>query len=133
MNRKLSFLTVLLMTITIVRGQQDFNTAMTTAKTNYSSGKLEEAHFDLLQAMQEVDLQIGKELLKLMPAQMCDMAVNTKNDHVTANAGYLGTTINRTWGTTPATPRQSEVTIMGHSPLIATINMLLNTPFLGGM
>ncbi|WP_394767782.1 hypothetical protein, partial [Ferruginibacter sp.] len=46
---------------------QDFTKAMNTAKTAYSGGKLEETHFALQQAMQEVDLIVGKEVLKLLP------------------------------------------------------------------
>ena len=41
---------------------QNFTTAIATAKTAYASGKLEDAHFALQQAMQEIDIIIGKEV-----------------------------------------------------------------------
>ena len=55
------------MTCTLTGMAQDFAKAMTTAKSAYNAGKLEETHFALQQAMQEVDLIIGKEVLKLLP------------------------------------------------------------------
>jgi len=79
--------------------------------------------------MQEIDLIIGKEVLKIVPLKMNDLAVNTKDDNVSTNSGYIGTTIRRTFGTT----RKAELTIMSNSPMVATINMFLNTPMLAGM
>lgn len=109
---------------------QDFAKAMATAKTSYSAGKLEDAHFALQQAMQEVDLTVGKEVLTLLPAKMDDMAVNAKDDNVASNVGFVGATIHRVYekGT-----RKADITIINNSPLIAMTNTLLNTPLLGGM
>ena len=48
---------------------QDFAKDMATAKSAYSAGKLEETHFALLQAMQEVDIIIGKEVIEIIAAK----------------------------------------------------------------
>ena len=108
---------------------QDFTTDMASAKTAYSSGKLEDAHFALMQAMQEIDLIIGKEVLKLMPQKMDSNTVNTSDDNVTSNVGFIGTTIHRSWGR----EKNVDLSIIGNSPLVATLNAFLNTPVLGGM
>ena len=50
-------------------------------------------------------------------------------DNVYANAGFIGTTIHRSYGTT----RKADLSIISNSPLVATINAFLNTPMLGGM
>ena len=55
---------------------QDFAKAMTSAKTAYNAGKLEETHFALQQAMQEVDLIVGKEVLKLLPPKIDTLTFN---------------------------------------------------------
>ena len=109
---------------------QDFSKAMATAKTSYSAGKLEDAHFALQQAMQEVDLTIGKEVLKLLPTKMDVMEINAKDDNVASNVGYVGATIHRLY---EKGGRKADLTIISNSPLIAMINTVLNTPFLGGM
>lgn len=109
---------------------QDFKQDMATAKTSYAAGKLEDAHFALLQAMQEIDMIVGKEVLNLLPAKMNDtLNTNAKNDHVMANTGYLGTTIHRDYGNMNA----ASIEIISNSPMIGTLNAFLNTPILGGM
>jgi hypothetical protein len=108
---------------------QDFKTDIATAKTAYSSGKLEDAHFALQQAMQEVDIIIGKEVLALLPATMDKLSANTKDDNVMSNVGFMGSTIHRTWGQNDSV----DLSIIGNSPLITTLNAFLSTPLLGGM
>lgn len=108
---------------------QNFATDIASAKTAYSSGKLEDAHFALQQAMQEIDIIIGKEVLKLMPASMDKFTANTKDDNVMSNVGFMGSTIHRSWGQN----NDVDLSIIGNSPLIATLNTFLNTPLLGGM
>ena len=108
---------------------QNFTADITNAKKSYSAGKLEDAHFALQQAMQEIDMIIGKEVLKQLPAKMDAFTVNTKDDNVTSNVGFVGTTIHRSYG--PA--NDADLSIIGNSPLITTLNAFLNTPLLGGM
>src|ERR1044072_325825 len=108
---------------------QDFKTDIATAKTAYSSGKLEDAHFALQQAMQEIDIIIGKEVLNLLPAKMDTLSANTSDDEVTSNVGFMGSTIHRSYGQNNSV----DLSIIGNSPLISTLNTFLNTPLLGGM
>ncbi len=109
---------------------QDFGKAMATAKTSYSAGKLEETHFALQQAMQEVDLTIGKEVLKLLPSKMDVMEIVGRDDNVTSNIGYVGATIHRAY---EKGGRKADISIISNSPLVAMTNTILNTPLLGGM
>jgi len=108
---------------------QNFTTDIANAKTAYASGKLEDAHFALQQAMQEIDIIIGKEVIALLPAKMDNFAANTKDDNIMNNVGYMGSTIHRSWGQN----NDVDLSIIGNSPLIQTLNAFLNTPVLGGM
>ena len=108
---------------------QNFTADITNAKTSYSAGKLEDAHFALQQAMQEIDMIVGKEVLKQLPANMDAFAANGKTDNVTSNVGFVGTTIHRSYGAAD----DVDLSIISNSPLITTINAFLNTPLLGGM
>ncbi len=118
-----------LMLLTLSAFSQNFTTAIATAKTAYASGKLEDAHFALQQAMQEIDIIIGKEVLALLPPKMDTISANIKDDNVMSNVGFMGSTIHRTWGQGD----KIDLSIIGNSPLIATLNTFLNTPMLGGM
>jgi hypothetical protein len=108
---------------------QNFTADINSAKSSYSAGKLEDAHFSLLQAMQEVDLIIGNEVMKQLPVKMDTYSSNPGDDNVTANVGFVGTTIHRSYGP----EKNIELSIIGNSPLISTLNAFLSTPLLGGM
>ena len=109
---------------------QDFAKAMATAKTAYGVGKLEETHFALEQAMQEVDLIIGQEVLKLLPPKMDTLTSNAKDDNVASNVGYVGATIHRSYG---KGQKKADISIISNSPMVAMMNSFLNSPLLGGM
>lgn len=108
---------------------QGFDKAIGTAQTAYKSGNLEDAHFALLQAMQELDITIGKEVLKMLPAKMENRVAETAKDNVSSNAGFIGATIHRTYGKDSMV---ANLDIISNSPMIAALNSLLNNPMLGG-
>ncbi len=119
---------ILILFFTSAVKSQDFSKDIADAKSFYSSGKLADAHFSLEQAIQEIDMIVGKEVLKLLPEKMNDMAATTKDDQVTANVGFVGATIHRSYATTG-----SQIEIISNSPLITSLNAFLNMPFVGGM
>jgi len=108
---------------------QDFKADIATAKTAYAGGKLADAHFALEQAMQEIDMIVGKEVLKLLPVKIDTLNSNPKEDHVMANSGYIGATIHRSYGLHGGT----DIEIISNSPMLAGLNAFLNMPILGGM
>lgn len=121
------FISILFFTVSV--NAQDFSKDIADAKSSYAAGKLADAHFSLEQAVQEIDMIVGKEVLKLLPAKMNDQAAVEKDDQVTANVGFVGATVHRSYGDTTG----SQVEIISNSPLIASLNSFLNMPLVGGM
>ena len=121
------FISILFFTLSL--NAQDFSKDIADAKSSYAAGKLADAHFSLEQAIQEIDMIVGKEVLKLLPAKMNDQASVEKDDQVTANVGFVGATVHRSYGDTTG----SQVEIISNSPLIASLNSFLNMPLVGGM
>ena len=121
------FISILFFTLSV--NAQDFSKDIADAKSSYAAGKLADAHFSLEQAIQEIDMIVGKEVLKLLPAKMNDQAAVEKDDQVTANVGFVGATVHRSYGDTTG----SQVEIISNSPLIASLNSFLNMPLVGGM
>lgn len=107
---------------------QDFTKQIADAKSSYSAGKLADAHFSLEQAIQEIDMIVGKEVLKLLPDKMNDMDAVTTDDQVSANVGFVGATVHRGYGSAG-----SQVEIISNSPLISSLNAFLNMPLMGGL
>lgn len=121
----------LLFSVSLCMAQQDFPKQIADARTAYTAHKLEDTHFALQQALAELDIIIGTEVLKLLPQKMDSANVNPKDDHVASNQGFIGSTIHRSYGTAMQT--KAELEIINNSPLYATINTFLNTPMLGGL
>ncbi len=127
--KKYSTLPAILFFISSGLMAQGFDKAIGTAQAAYTGGKLEETHYALQQAMQELDITIGKEVLKILPPKMEDRTVKTKDDNVSSNVGFIGAAIHRTYGDTS---RKAGLSIISNSPMIAMLNTVLNTPMLGG-
>lgn len=109
---------------------QEFEKNMATAKSAYASGKLEDARFAMEQMLRDLDVAIGKEILKMLPAKMGALNANAAQDNVTGGAGIAaGLFVQRSYG---ADPKQANVEIINNSPLIAGLNTLLSLPMMGG-
>lgn len=107
---------------------QDFNKNLATAKSSYGSGNLEDARFAMQQMLNDIDILVGKELLKALPQKLDALAANSKSDNVTANTGLAGVVVHRDYGTGDKT---ANLDIMTNSPLIASLNAILSIPFVG--
>lgn len=107
---------------------QDFNKNLASARTAYSSGNLEDARFAMQQMLNDIDLLVGRELIKILPAKMGALNLNTKNDNVTTSTGFAGVVIHRDYG---AEPKTAVLDLVTNSPLIASINAILSIPFIG--
>lgn len=107
---------------------QDFNKNIASARNSYTAGNLEEARFAMQQMLIDLDLMIGKEVLKMFPSKMGALSSNAANDNVTANTGLTGVVIHRDYGTDA---RLLTLDLMSNSPLVASINAILSIPFMG--
>ena len=117
-----------LVSMSTVVSAQDFSKNIATARTAYSSGNLEEARFAMQQMLNDLDMAIGREVLKMLPAKMGSVASNSANDNVTANTGLTGVVIHRDYG---AGEKVFNLDLMSNSPLVASINAILSIPFMG--
>lgn len=107
---------------------QDFSKNITTARSAYAGGNLEDARFAMQQMLNDLDMAIGKEVLKMLPVKMGASAYNAANDNVTANTGLAGVIIHRDYG---VEGKKMNLDLMSNSPLVASINAILSIPFMG--
>ena len=56
--------------------------------------------------------------------------INTKADNVSSNAGFVGTTIHRSYG---KFTKKADLSIISNSPMVSMLNTFLNSPLIGGM
>ena len=112
-------------------GAQNFEKHVADARAAYESGNLENSRFSMEQALRELDVLIGKEIIKLLPVKMGQLNAAVAEDQVTASGAAMGAGlfIHRKYG---ADPKKADLQIMNNSPLLAGINALLAIPFLSG-
>lgn len=120
---------ILFSVLTVSGFSQDFDKNMTSARTAYGSGDLEGSRFAMEQLLRDLDIAIGKEIMKLLPTTIANLKVDEKADNVSGGSGY-GLVVQRRYG---ADPKTGSVEIINNSPMINSINALLNMPILGGM
>lgn len=108
---------------------QEFSKNLASARTAYSSGNLSDSRFAMEQMLRDLDMAIGKEIIKLLPAKMDALAANVKDDNVTGGGAGVATGlfVQRTYG---ASPKTATIDIINNSPLITSLNALLAIPFL---
>jgi hypothetical protein len=107
-----------------------------SARLNFDGGKLDDSRFALQQMLAELDMIIGKEVLKVLPQSMMDKPIVTKEDNVSGASGFLGVVIHREYGKehnggSDDENRNISVEIISNSPMIASINALLSIPMIG--
>jgi hypothetical protein len=109
---------------------QDFDKNIATARSTYSSGNLQDSRFAMEQMLRDLDMAIGKEILKLLPTNIGSLLSVQKEDNVSGTGGYVGLYVNRHYG---ADPKRASIEIINNSPLINSLNAILSMPVIGGM
>jgi len=105
---------------------QDMDTRLNTARTEYKSGNLESARFELQQALTEINHAIGRDILALLPDKLAGMEKIEEQDNVTGiNTMFAGLFVNRYY---QGEDRSASVEIMSDSPMIGSLSIILNMP-----
>lgn len=118
--------------ISFTAAGQDFDKNLAAARSSYAAGDLENARFATEQLLRDLDIAIGREILKLLPTQIATLAANEKEDNLTGGAGYAGGLyVHRSYGTVET--RHANIDIINNSPLINSIQSIFAMPVLGGM
>jgi hypothetical protein len=118
----------ILLAVSTLGFSQDFSKNIATARSSYSAGNLEDARFAMQQVLNDLDVAIGKEVLKMLPTKMGTLSSNSGADNVTANTGVTGVVVHRDYG---AQNKKLNLDLMSNSPLVASINAILSIPFMG--
>jgi len=105
---------------------QDITASLGEAKSAYTSGNLDDARFALEQTLQQIDQEVGKEILKILPTDFAGMSYHENEDNVTGtNLGFAGLFVDRNFS---AEGKNANIAIIGDSPLMASVNAILAMP-----
>jgi hypothetical protein len=128
--KRIITLIIMLCLITAGLYAQDVNGQLNSAKSAYGSGDLQSTRFELQQALNELDIAIGAEILKLLPVKMGDMTHQEADDNVTATTmGFTGVFVSRSYQFDET--RHASLQIISDSPLLSGLNALIALPVFG--
>lgn len=122
-------LAVVAMAVSVTAFAQDFDKSMADARSSYGSGDLENARFAMEQMLRDLDVAIGKEIMKMLPTKLGAMSYNEKQDNVTGNGGGMGTGLflQRSFGDDA---NNARIDVINNSPLITSLNAILALPMI---
>ncbi|MFZ1806532.1 MAG: hypothetical protein WAU36_04895 [Cyclobacteriaceae bacterium] len=119
---------IILLSCSLATTAQEFDKNIASAKSAYGSGDLENTRFALEQALHELDITIGKEILKQLPTTLGAASYNEKDDNVTGGSGMAaGLFVHRSYGE----QGNGSIDVINNSPMINSINAILAIPFIG--
>lgn len=97
---------------------------LTIAETSFKNGTYGEARYAIQQAMLGVEMQIGQNILKSLPATISNLKKDSTRDQVTsAGYGWSGLTIQREY--TDGADKNLKLTIANNSVWMQAVNTYL--------
>lgn len=124
-----TYLTTIILSLLFLgmQGQaQDVPGLLSTARSDYESGNLENARFSLQEALNGINQAIGSDMLALMPDKLGPLEKDVTQDNVTGvNTGFAGLFVSRQY---LGENQSASVEIVSDSPLIGGIKTLLSIP-----
>ncbi|MEO1054894.1 MAG: hypothetical protein AAFX87_29945 [Bacteroidota bacterium] len=122
--------TTILLLICLISGyawsQDEVKAKLVEARTSYQSKDLEATRFALQQSLSELDVLVGKEILKKLPTSVNGMDYIPEEDNVVGSSmGFTGVFVYRFYKNDQS---QVEVDLVNDSPLMASLSTFLTNP-----
>lgn len=121
------YIILFVLSLALTATAQDFAKNVSTARSAYAAGKLQDSRFAMEQMLRDLDIEIGKEILKLLPAKIGTRNANTASDNVNGTGGFTGLFVERQYG---ADPNNASIEIINNSPLITSLGVILAAPMM---
>lgn len=135
---KIFIISLILISFTFSAYSQDeLSAKLSEARTQYTSGNLEDARFALEQALVEVDNIIGKLILDQLPTSLNEFKVNSEEDsHVGSTAGFAGVYVLRKYedpNHSGDSDKYIEFSLVNDSPFMGMVNAFVSNPLAGAV
>jgi len=103
----------------------DVNANIDDASSSFEKGEYSDARYSIRQAIQGIELEMGVEVLKLLPEEVDGLPAQKDEDQITSTGvGFVGLAIEREY---KKGNQEMKVIIANNSAWITAINMYLGT------
>ena len=127
--KRLYVILVILITCLPVFGQENPEASLTDAKSAYGSGDLHATRAALEKALNELDIIIGHEILKVYPESFDNYKYKEEEDVVMGNSGGLtGLNVERKYYAGDDQYDYISILMMNNSPMMAMVNSFMTNP-----
>lgn len=130
-----AFAIILLLGYAVAHGQEAVLDHISEARKDYAAGDLENARFELENALVELDALISKAILEKMPTEWGGLVASEQDDVFSGTSlGFAGLFVDRTYRLENGSyDKNISVNLISDSPMLAGLNAFLGAPFMAGM
>ncbi len=124
--RRIQVLIVIALIASVLTSAQDVQGRLDEALLSYRSEDLENARFSLQEALNEINMAVGKEILSVLPSEMNGMSKIEEGDDVTGmNMGFASLFVHRSY---KDETRQASIDLISDSPMLTGVSAMLAMP-----
>ncbi len=109
---------------------QDILASLDAAQSAYAAGNGQQARQHLQQALIDLNVRIGQQVLAALPATLGGLEINQEEETVVGGTGFAGLMISRTYGNDS---RRIKITIANDSPMMSMVSSFLSNDMLSGI
>jgi hypothetical protein len=132
MKSYISFIILTICSLSSLSAQEEVTAHIASGRSSYESGDLENARFELQNALSELDIVIAKLILEEIPDEWGGLTPEEDSDEYNGvSLGFTGLFVNRVYGDPYG--KHIDVNIVSNSPLLGSLNAFLNNPIVAGM
>jgi hypothetical protein len=123
--KKLLYLSAIFLVLAFTASaQEEVNTNLDNASSYYATGDLENARFELQEALTGVNKAIGEAILEIMPESFGSMELVPGSDNVMGtNNAFAGLTVSREYKSETS---YASFGILSDSPMLASVSSILS-------
>ncbi len=109
---------------------QDILASLDTAQSAYAAGNSQQARQHLQQALIDLNVRLGHQVLATLPATLGGLEINQNEETVVGGTGFAGLMISRTYSNDT---KRIKITIANDSPTMSMVSSFLSNDMLSGI
>ncbi len=109
---------------------QDILASLDAAQSAYAAGNSQQARQHLQQALIDLNIRLGHQVLATLPATLGGLEINQNEETVVGGTGFAGLMISRTYSNDT---KRIKITIANDSPTMSMVSSFLSNDMLSGI
>ncbi len=109
---------------------QDILASLDAAQSAYAAGNSQQARQHLQQALIDLNVRLGHQVLATLPATLGGLEINQNEETVVGGTGFAGLMISRTYSNDT---KRIKITIANDSPTMSMVSSFLSNDMLSGI